>query len=201
MILKGRGLCWFRCCEHSRSCPFKTQHPLRVGAASCETSDERRQPTRRLFRATSTLSSINDQHQQSDAFRRGTRDSEDVCGFGERSRNLPTQGESVVRGIEPAGLQLQERERPSSDVDFLSVGRLLHDQSVADIRGCTLRLTVANVALRLTGMQMLLQELIAIQQNGPKNLGFFGTRNMGFLHQNLIEVLSYAMVLTVSLRC
>ena len=42
-----------------------------------------------------------------------------------------------------------------------------------------------------------LQELIAIQQNGPKNIGFFGTRNMGFLHQQLIEILSYAMVLTV----
>ena len=44
----------------------------------------------------------------------------------------------------------------------------------------------------------IMQELIAIQQNGPKELGFFGTRNMGFLHQNLIEILSYAMVLTVS---
>eukprot|EP00951_Prasinocladus_malaysianus_P026797 scaffold238764_cov46-Prasinocladus_malaysianus.AAC.2 len=42
-----------------------------------------------------------------------------------------------------------------------------------------------------------LQELIAIQQSGPKVLGFFGTRNMGFLHQQLIEILSYAMVLTV----
>jgi len=41
------------------------------------------------------------------------------------------------------------------------------------------------------------QELIAVQQSGPKDIGFFGTRNMGFLHQNLIEVLSYAMVLTV----
>ena len=41
------------------------------------------------------------------------------------------------------------------------------------------------------------QELLAMQQNGPKNIGFFGTRNMGFSHQKLIEVLSYAMVLTV----
>ncbi|KAK3259945.1 hypothetical protein CYMTET_31078 [Cymbomonas tetramitiformis] len=41
-----------------------------------------------------------------------------------------------------------------------------------------------------------LQELIAIQQSGPKSIGFFGTRNMGFLHQQLIEILSYAMVLT-----
>lgn len=43
-----------------------------------------------------------------------------------------------------------------------------------------------------------LQELIAMQQNGPKEIGFFGTRNMGWMHQQLIEVLSYAMVLTVS---
>jgi hypothetical protein len=50
----------------------------------------------------------------------------------------------------------------------------------------------------LTDQAVALQELIAMQENGPKNLGFFGTRNMGFLHQNLIEVLSYAMVLTVS---
>ena len=41
-----------------------------------------------------------------------------------------------------------------------------------------------------------LQELIAIQSGGPKNLGFFGTRNMGFLHQELVEILSYALVLT-----
>lgn len=37
-----------------------------------------------------------------------------------------------------------------------------------------------------------------MQQNGPKEIGFFGTRNMGWMHQQLIEVLSYAMVLTVS---
>ena len=41
-----------------------------------------------------------------------------------------------------------------------------------------------------------MQELLAIQNSGPKAIGFFGTRNMGFLHQALIEVLAYAMVLT-----
>ncbi|RVX16343.1 hypothetical protein CK203_014341 [Vitis vinifera] len=41
-----------------------------------------------------------------------------------------------------------------------------------------------------------LQELLAIQQEGPRAIGFFGTRNMGFLHQELIEILSYAMVIT-----
>ncbi|WIA08358.1 hypothetical protein OEZ85_007798 [Tetradesmus obliquus] len=43
----------------------------------------------------------------------------------------------------------------------------------------------------------LQKELLAIQQNdGPKNLGFFGTRNMGMTHQKLVEILSYAMVST-----
>mmetsp|Transcript_11372 Transcript_11372/g.34180 ORF Transcript_11372/g.34180 Transcript_11372/m.34180 type:complete len:333 (+) Transcript_11372:151-1149(+) len=41
-----------------------------------------------------------------------------------------------------------------------------------------------------------LAELIAMQQETPKDIGFFGTRNMGYMHQQLIEVLSYAMVLT-----
>ncbi|GJP34913.1 hypothetical protein CLOM_g19392 [Closterium sp. NIES-68] len=41
-----------------------------------------------------------------------------------------------------------------------------------------------------------LQELLAIQQQGPRNIGFFGTRNMGFMHQQLIEILSYAMIIT-----
>jgi hypothetical protein len=42
-----------------------------------------------------------------------------------------------------------------------------------------------------------MQELLAIQQQGPRAIGFFGTRNMGFMHQQLIEILSYAMVITV----
>eukprot|EP00850_Spirogloea_muscicola_P019246 SM000187S03863 [mRNA] locus=s187:31622:33053:+ [translate_table: standard] len=41
-----------------------------------------------------------------------------------------------------------------------------------------------------------LQELLAIQQEGPRAIGFFGTRNMGFTHQQFIEILSYAMVIT-----
>lgn len=46
---------------------------------------------------------------------------------------------------------------------------------------------------------LFLQELLAIQQQGPRSIGFFGTRNMGFMHQELIEILSYALVITV--RC
>lgn len=42
-----------------------------------------------------------------------------------------------------------------------------------------------------------LTELLAIQQSdGPKSLGFFGTRNMGVTHQKLVEILSYAYAST-----
>ena len=45
------------------------------------------------------------------------------------------------------------------------------------------------------------QELLAIQQSdGPKNLGFFGTRNMGVTHQKLVEILAYAYASTVRPR-
>jgi len=40
------------------------------------------------------------------------------------------------------------------------------------------------------------RELLRIQENGPKAIGFFGTRNMGVTHQKLVEILSYALVLT-----
>ncbi|KAI3896275.1 hypothetical protein MKX03_016116 [Papaver bracteatum] len=47
-----------------------------------------------------------------------------------------------------------------------------------------------------TGSKAVIQELLAIQQQGPRAIGFFGTRNMGFTHQQLIVILSCAMVMT-----
>ena len=41
-----------------------------------------------------------------------------------------------------------------------------------------------------------LQELLAIQDNGPRRIAFFGTRNMGITHQRLVEILAYAMMIT-----
>ena len=82
------------------------------------------------------------------------------------STPLPTQGESVVAGVDVESQlqrQLQDILKPPSETDFL-------------------------------------QEFLAIQNQQPRNIGFFGTRNMGFMHQQLIEVLAYAMVLTVSRR-
>jgi hypothetical protein len=55
------------------------------------------------------------------------------------------------------------------------------------------------VALRQCMSSLCLQELLAIQQaEGPLNVGFFGTRNMGVTHQKLVEILSYAYASTVS---
>ncbi|CAG9460547.1 unnamed protein product [Pedinophyceae sp. YPF-701] len=41
-----------------------------------------------------------------------------------------------------------------------------------------------------------LSELRAIQDNDPKKIGFFGTRNLGLMHQKLVETLAYAMIIT-----
>ena len=108
-------------------------------------------------------------------------------GRGDKGR-LPTQGESVVRGGGGSETLLQELPKPPADIDYLAVSlQLSHFWSVPFQDFCQVSASA-------------LQELIAVQQSGPKDIGFFGTRNMGFLHQNLIEVLSYAMVLTVRRR-
>ena len=93
---------------------------------------------------------------------------------------LPTQGQSVVSPQRGAAVLDRERDGGGSgsfDLSYLAV-RLPRS---------------SRVAARLTGGA---QELMAIQQSGPRNLGFFGTRNMGYLHQQLIEILAYAYVLT-----
>ena len=80
----------------------------------------------------------------------------DILGFGDSPRRLPTQGESVVRGIEPIGLQLQERERPPPDVDFLSV-RL--SSTLCDCIGCYCPL---NLKRMLVDMGAVRPSLLAV---------------------------------------
>lgn len=41
----------------------------------------------------------------------------------------------------------------------------------------------------------VLQELSAIQQDGPRNIAILGTRHTSYLHQQIIELLTYANVL------
>lgn len=110
---------------------------------------------------------------------------------------LPTQGDSAVAGIDPIDYinkQLQDILKPPSTEDYLAV-------SVASVELPSPKpqaVPPCFLCSHFTPFQPL-QEFLAIQSNHPRSIGFFGTRNMGFMHQQLIEVLSYAMVLTV--RC
>ena len=42
----------------------------------------------------------------------------------------------------------------------------------------------------------LAQELLMIQQSGPRKVAIIGTRNLPLTHQQLVEMLSYALVLS-----
>lgn len=130
--------------------------------------------------------------------------------FSFKPGRLPSQADSVFspsdRGDIDLGTAVADRPaRSVADLDYLSV------------RGMRVVVVAAGAkraawecdpwrreprhpnSTRVTGLVALLQELLAIQANeGPKNLGFFGTRNMGITHQKLVEILSYAMVSTVS---
>ena len=48
----------------------------------------------------------------------------------------------------------------------------------------------------LPSVDELAQELLLIQQSGPRRVGIFGSRNLPLTHQQLVEMLSYALVLS-----
>ena len=106
---------------------------------------------------------------------------------------------SVSRDAGDVGDQGREATRggPREDLEGLFgadySGDGLSTQGEAVVKG------VAAVEDKPSGMTLdvdYLQELIAIQEDCPKEIGFFGTRNMGFMHQQLIEILAYALCLT-----
>ena len=47
----------------------------------------------------------------------------------------------------------------------------------------------------ITGVDTLAQELATIQQTGAKRIALLGSRHVPITHQNLIEMMSYALVL------
>jgi len=52
------------------------------------------------------------------------------------------------------------------------------------------------VAIEKYSVGAILKELAAIQQQGPQKYCILGTRHCSFLHQQIIELLSYALVLS-----
>ena len=51
-------------------------------------------------------------------------------------------------------------------------------------------------ALTIPTVDELAQELRLIQQSGPRKVAIIGTRNLPLTHQQLVEMLSYALVLS-----
>jgi hypothetical protein len=50
-------------------------------------------------------------------------------------------------------------------------------------------------AVDISGVDTLAQELATIQQTGAKRIALLGSRHVPITHQNLIEMMSYALVL------
>ncbi len=50
-------------------------------------------------------------------------------------------------------------------------------------------------AVDISGVDILAQELATIQQTGAKRIALLGSRHVPITHQNLIEMMSYALVL------
>jgi hypothetical protein len=137
---------------------------------------------------------------------------------------LPNQADSLFNPSDrddASNIGLAERvaTKSVSDLDYLSVrGGVLHGAcAFFCTHACkkikqhanhllTVCAHASNLSCRLLPhaacetqqQQQTQQELLAIQRDdGPKSLGFFGTRNMGVTHQKLVEILAYAMVSAV----
>ncbi|KAG0582055.1 hypothetical protein M758_3G029400 [Ceratodon purpureus] len=116
-----------------------------------------------------------------------------------RSRSLPSRRASSRRGLRvecraqgDAGEVQAFDDRRGESWRAYAYGDELPTQAEAVTQG----VQTVQTEYKSTPDLDYLQELLAIQQNGPRAIGFFGTRNMGFMHQQLIEILSYAMVIT-----
>ena len=130
------------------------------------------------------------------------------CGAVRRGRGVGARGASVSAALADGFGELPPGDDGSEGTPSISAGPRedleglfgadyggddLSSQGDAVVKG------VSAVADKPSGLAIdldYLQELIAIQEDCPKNIGFFGTRNMGFMHQQLIEILSYALCLT-----
>ncbi len=122
-----------------------------------------------------------------------------------RSMKLPNQADSVFNPKDTRDLRIPVLDAPTksvSDLDYLSVSTA--GVTISDLIACDLLTQPAGPDIggrtpaSASHVCSVTQELLAIQQSdGPKNLGFFGTRNMGVTHQKLVEILAYAYASTV----
>eukprot|EP00798_Chlamydomonas_sp_ICE-L_P010381 gene10381-8322_t len=108
---------------------------------------------------------------------------------------------SVSKGFHHAVAPIRPLQPSPSSVDhsrplIARAGKRLPSQAESVFSGSTnAEDIISRVPVAGTSVSDLdyLSELLAIQQSdGPKNIGFFGTRNMGLTHQKIVEILAYA---------
>ena len=162
----------------------------RVGTMSDRHARERALATR------STRVSLDARARRSRSFRSRVSLDARACDEEDETRGGST-GASATRLGAAADDAAPVSAGPREDLEFAFgadySGDALSTQGEAVVKG------VAAVEDKPSGMALdvdYLQELIAIQEDCPKDIGFFGTRNMGFMHQQLIEILAYALCLT-----
>lgn len=69
------------------------------------------------------------------------------------------------------------------------------DEELAEGEGATAASTATIAREVERSFDTVLQELAAIQQDGPRNIAILGTRHCSYLHQQIIELLTFAQVL------
>lgn len=137
----------------------------------------------------------------SSAGRRSLRKIHQVLASAERPTQSHHEAKETQRNVTPQVLRIQQTSVDnvgsggSFEPERLFQQTRLPNQAESVSIGSEERTEVALMEKSVSDLDFF-TELLAIQQNGPKAIGFFGTRNMGFMHQQLIEILSYAMVLT-----
>ena len=95
----------------------------------------------------------------------------------------------------PHDAQAALPERATSTPNPPPPGR---EDEFADVNGDSLEEKQSSSVATLDperSFDTVLQELTAIQQDGPRNVAILGTRYTSFLHQQIIELLTYANVL------
>lgn len=102
----------------------------------------------------------------------------------EFATQVPTQAQTIVEG---SGAVLLSEYKPAPDVDYLQVCIVFFFFLIYYFRDMGFEFQVHLVILMILFTSS--QELLAIQQQGPRAIGFFGTRNMGFMHQNSLRFL------------
>ena len=113
----------------------------------------------------------------------------DVVCWGRRSMCASASDE------EPAAEVQSYADRPLMFTDRES-------EKVGDKGAATLapEAAVMDPPVDLSGMDQILKQLESIQKGTPKNIVMLGTRHCSLLHQQIIELLSYALVLSTHRR-